>query len=118
MSMITDSEELDIFETDTIQKLIEFKWQTYAMKHHVFGCIMHFFYLTMLVIYTHVIYINASGDESSRQLYTILLAIGIFYPAAYDLTQMFRGGLTDYFSDPWNYSDLTYIWSSIANVIL
>ena len=118
MNTITASEELDIFETESIQQLIEFKWQTYAMKHHVFGCVMHFFYLTMLVIYTHVIYINNSGDESSRKLYTILLAIGILYPAGYDISQMLRVGLSDYLADVWNYSDLLYIWSSVANVIL
>jgi hypothetical protein len=30
---------------------------------------------------------------------------------------MFRGGLENYFSDFWNYTDLLYIWSSIGNVI-
>ena len=31
---------------------------------------------------------------------------------------MIRSGLGEYMSDVWNYADLTYIWSSIANVIL
>lgn len=79
---------------------------------------MHFFYIIMLVIYTHVIYIDDAGDEDSRKFFTIMLAIGILYPAGYDITQMFRGGLCDYFADFWNYADLIYIWSSIANVIL
>lgn len=59
--------------------------------------------------------------ESSLQeqiLYASLLTVGILYPAAYDLTQLQRGGLLDYVSDPWNFADFVYIWGSVANSIL
>lgn len=35
----------------------------------------------------------------------------------YDWSQMFRSGITEYLSDKWNYVDMLYIWSSIANII-
>jgi hypothetical protein len=34
------------------------------------------------------------------------------------MTQMARGGLVEYFSDPQNYADLLYIYGSIANIVL
>jgi len=47
----------------------------------------------------------------------MLLAVGVLYPALYDWTQMYRSGLSEYFSDFWNYTDCLYIWSSIGNII-
>jgi hypothetical protein len=51
-------------------------------------------------------------------MYTILLAIGVVYPAYYDFKQLYKMGLTNYFSDMGNYSDCLYIWGSISNVFL
>lgn len=34
------------------------------------------------------------------------------------MTQMARGGILEYFSDPQNYADLLYIYGSIANIVL
>ena len=49
---------------------------------------------------------------------TIVLFFGVIYPALYDFTQLYKMGLTDYFSDPGNYTDCLYIWGSIINVFL
>jgi len=47
----------------------------------------------------------------------LLLGVGIFYPAVYEWTQMFKIG-SRYFEDPWNYADMIYIWSSIITLVL
>jgi hypothetical protein len=78
---------------------------------------MHIGYIVTLVIYINIVYINNSGSKSDQQIYSILLAIGVIYPAFYDWTQMFRGGLSEYLGDMWNYTDMLYIWSSIGNII-
>ena len=44
--------------------------------------------------------------------------LGIIYPAWYDFNQLYRMGLTEYFSDFGNYSDCLYIWGSISNLFL
>jgi hypothetical protein len=49
---------------------------------------------------------------------TIILFLGILFPAYYDFTQLYKTGLEDYFSDLGNYSDCLYIWGSIMNVFL
>jgi hypothetical protein len=118
MGLINETEELEIFGAKTIQQLIQFKWDEYARKHHVFGCMMHMFYIVMMIIYIHIVYINYT-DEISEQIavWTVLLGVGILYPALYDWTQMFKSGRT-YFEDPWNYADMIYIWSSIITLIL
>lgn len=118
MGLINETEELEIFGAKTIQQLIQFKWDEYARKHHVFGCMMHMFYIVMMIIYIHIVYINYTDEISEHiAVWTVLLGVGILYPALYDWTQMFKSGRT-YFEDPWNYADMIYIWSSIITLIL
>jgi len=91
MGLICDTEELEIFDTRSIGHLVEFKWNAYAFKHHIFGCCMHGFYITMFIIYINVVYINYSEEVNKDQLlWTILILLGIIYPAIYDWTQMAR----------------------------
>jgi len=118
MGLINETEELEIFESGTIQQLIEFKWDQYARKHHIFGCVMHLFYILMLIVYIDIVYINYSQDKEAQvMMWTVLLLFGILYPALYDWTQLARTGRA-YFEDPWNYTDMLYIWSSIITLIL
>jgi hypothetical protein len=44
-----------------------------------------------------------------------VLAVGLFYPAVYDISQLAREG-REYFNDPWNYSDFVSIMSGIINI--
>ena len=68
-----------------------------------------------MIIYVNAIYIN--NDQENRYFYGIILILGIIYPMVYDLTQLYKQGVTDYFSSIQNYSDQLYVWCSVANVI-
>jgi hypothetical protein len=57
-------------------------------------------------------------EPHHQSIYTLLLAVGIVYPAYYDFSQLYRIGMTSYFADPTNYSDCLYIWGSIINVFM
>lgn len=57
MGLLNKTEELTIFDTKSVQELIEFKWDSYALSHHLVGCFLHFFYLIILMIYINIIYI-------------------------------------------------------------
>jgi hypothetical protein len=69
----------------------------------------------MITIYVHEAYMK---EPTHQQFYTILLAVGIIYPAYYDFKQLYRMGVEAYFADISNYSDILYIWGSIINVFL
>lgn len=115
MGLCAETEELEIFEPDPFKDIIDFKWNMYGRKHHLFGMYMHLLYTTMLNIYVSTAYIH---EPTNQQLYTILLAIGVIYPAYYDFKQLFKVGIEEYLSDLGNYSDMIYIWGSIVNVFL
>jgi hypothetical protein len=115
MQLCGDTEELEIFNTESLQQVIQYKWDKYGRNHHLLGCIMHLFYTIIMIVYVKNSYLIENEDQV---IYAILLAIGILYPALYDITQLFRGGIGDYFSDLSNYGDLLYIYGSLANIIL
>lgn len=85
MELCTDSDELDIFNEQIIKDLIQFKWDAYARTFHYFGAIMHFQYLVTIIVYVYLVYVyNALGE--SGNIFTIMLGVGISYPAMYDTT--------------------------------
>lgn len=72
----------------------------------------------MLVAYTYLIYIQDLKDKDLRTACEYVLVFGVVYPTYYDFTQMYKSGLSDYFSEFGNWFDMIYIISCISNVIL
>lgn len=101
--------------TDGIDELITFKWNSYAKSFHNVGCFFHFAYLTIMLVYVNAVYIN--NTQKYGEEFGILLIVGILFPMCYDLTQLYRTGVTEYFADIQNYSDQMYVWCSVMNVI-
>lgn len=96
MGLLNATEELDILGTKSVQELIDFKWDSYALSHHLIGCFLHFFYLIILMIYINIIYIKDTGTPDEKKAYVALLAVGILYPQLYNLARIAKQGV-DYF---------------------
>ena len=45
MGAIQDSDELEIFETELVKDLIDYKWETFAKKQHMFAACIHITYV-------------------------------------------------------------------------
>lgn len=58
MGLVNSTEELEIYSTDTLQQVIQFKWEEYARGHHMVGCFFHFFYMVICILYINIIYIK------------------------------------------------------------
>jgi len=117
MGLLNATEELDIFGTKSVQELITFKWDSYALSHHLIGCFLHFFYLIILMIYINIIYIKNTGTKAEKKIYVVLLAVGVLYPQVYNLARIWKQGL-DYFKQPANYLDFFFVNLSSINCIL
>lgn len=118
MGLLNGTEELSIFDTQSVQQLIEFKWDSYGLNHHLIGCGLHFFYLIILMIYINIIYINNKGTPEEKKAYVILLAVGILYPQYYNLARIFKQGFVEYFFNPANYLDFFFVNLSTINCVL
>lgn len=53
MTLCAETEEIEIFQTDALCQLIEFKWVSYGRAHHFFGCMMHLFYTAVFIVYVN-----------------------------------------------------------------
>lgn len=59
-------------------------------------------------------HLDVHVDLGDSKYYSIVLLVGILYPMIYEIIQMFKIGLEDYFTDLGNYADLVYIFGSVA----
>jgi hypothetical protein len=82
MELCKDSDELKLFDSDSVDSLINYKWDTYGRAHHSFGLTMHIFYVFSVIAYTKKVYIE---DHDDALLYNTLIGIGVAYPAYYDI---------------------------------
>jgi len=52
-----NSDELDIFNAESLQNLIAFKWSHFGKSTHLIGAVVHVLQLCVLVYYVAAIYI-------------------------------------------------------------
>ena len=57
---IANSEDLDIFTTEVVQDVINYKWDRFASNIHWFGWIIHIIYIICLQIYIATTYLKIS----------------------------------------------------------
>jgi hypothetical protein len=141
LNLCCESDEIEMFSSESLMDCIEFKWTSYGQNWHFIGFFLHLMYIVILILYTDKVYIKkaeeieyvapTSGtgalpageviveheDEDLRK-YSYLLMAGIVYPLVYETVQMFKGGIGDYLSDAGNYIDLIYIWGSVTMSII
>lgn len=98
--------------------IISYKWDAYGRDHHIFGSIMHAFYVFLVGAYICIYYCYEVPHKYLDYVYTGILAIGILFPWFYDTKQLCRDGASEYFSDPWNWMDAFYVYGSFVNIIL
>lgn len=114
LSLCVESEELAMFESETLQELIDFKWNATGYALHLFGFCIHCCYISILALYTKEVYIDGKGNDSGEEnTLSLALLAGILYPALYETIQMFKNGFLDYITDTGNWIDLVYIGGSI-----
>ena len=59
-------DEMSIFETETLQDLIQFKWDSYGYNFHLFGCSVHLIYIIILFLYTDQVYIRGTPKPTDH----------------------------------------------------
>jgi len=114
---IANSEELELFKTDAVKDLVNYKWGAFASSVHWFGWLIHMLYIISLQMYITKIYL-ADDIESVTSTPVWLYVIGfcLLYPAFYDGKQMYKQGWA-YLDDPWNYLDVVHISQGYLNLV-
>jgi hypothetical protein len=64
LSLCCESDELDMFSSESLQDCIEFKWTNFGQRWHFIGFFLHLVYIIILIMYTNMVYIKkAEGVE-------------------------------------------------------
>ena len=77
---------------------------------------MHFFNTMVITVYVSISYLRE--PDEGEDIIPVLLAIGIAYPAFYELFQLFKSGAKGYFVSFWNYADILNIFLSMLNIYM
>ena len=116
MTLCSNTDELEIFETATLQEVIDYKWKKYGKKWHLAGCLMHFIYISVITVYVNKVFVEQ--DIEDKNYYLTIMSLGIIYPLVYDSIQLKRLGYKVYFSEFWNCSDFAFIWLGFFNIFV
>jgi hypothetical protein len=115
---IADSEELEIFTTDVVMDLIDFRWENFARKVHVRGLLVHCTYILTLTMYIRATYLGETVDLVPSKGYLYTIALCLLYPLVYDGTQFLKQGPKTYLRSFWNYNDILHILGGYFNIYI
>ena len=71
--------ELEIFETDLIRDLIDYKWRTFAFKQHLIALIVHASYVLVLIYYINFTYVENRDWNSELEEMEITVHADVSY---------------------------------------
>lgn len=66
MDAVANSEEVDLFETDAVMDMIDFKWDRYASKIHLIGMIIHIIYMVYLNAYVKLTFVDPDSLDPNH----------------------------------------------------
>lgn len=121
MKVLSECDQLDIFDTDVIQSLIEYKWKTYAYRKHILSAFFHVLYVVVLIYYINYTYLMDAKPEEmvenpktgklervANSWYLKFQAICLVYPIIFTIASLIRNKL-EYFKGVRNYLDVIHI---------
>lgn len=116
VKIISESDEFNIFKTESMKNFIEYKWREIGFGHHLWGAIIHVIFLVFIAVYTNTVYINADFQAYEKE-YTkegfnfkknenwmaLVFVVMMIYPTVYSFIQAKHQGFIDYLTDMDNF---------------
>ena len=62
LGLCSESDELEMFGSESLQDCIEFKWAQYGQNWHFMGFFLHLVYIIILIMYTDFVYIKKAEN--------------------------------------------------------
>jgi hypothetical protein len=87
MEAIANSPDLDIFTSEPIQDIIEYRWAMFAARIHWFGWLLHMLYIISLQMYITEVYLIDDKENLVNVNFKLWLNIiggCLMYPTIYD----------------------------------
>ena len=115
LTLLADTNELEIFKTKCIRDFLSFQWNSYAKFIQLIGGCIHLLYLILFIVYTNQVYLNRNFDNRIGLIWVMVICL--IYPLVYDGMALYKQGLAEYSSDVWNFLDQGHIWIGLSNLL-
>ena len=66
--MCEECGHLDVYNSNAIQEVLEYKWTNFSRRWHMIGCSFHFFYMVILVIYNNFVYFENEIEKLPKHV--------------------------------------------------
>jgi len=120
---LKDTEDFELFGQESIQNIIDYKWNTYAREYFFQKFLLYSLFLVLY--YLDMESINYPDENGNRikgwYFYTMkfICACIQFFFFSYELFQVNIEG-AEYFEDPWNYMELggnaLFFWGATLDI--
>lgn len=127
MQVLSQTNELDIFSTDLVADIIDYKWKSYAYKIHSMAFIVHLSYVIVLIYYCNKYYLNKSGslyfneatgleEQRPNISFQVYQGICLVIPLIFEFYKLKQMGSLEYFASSRNYLDISHIFFGFVNI--
>eukprot|EP00347_Sterkiella_histriomuscorum_P008062 403346519 len=107
---LVDLDNLEIFESECIQIILDYKWQTYTRRFYL---IQFYVFILFLVAYAIDIYFfviqKEERDIAQQLIVKLTCLVCLLASGFYEMVQLWKSSFTQYFQEVWNYFDLLMI---------
>jgi len=111
MRYLSSSDDLELFQQEAVQMIVDYKWDTYTRQFFLNKLIIYFIFLGTLYTDIDFVFIPLEGERDKGLYYLCRKAVGIMIQMfffSYEMQQLYKAG-QDYFLDMWNYFELAGI---------
>lgn len=68
-ALCRSTSELDVFLAESVQDVIDFKWELIGRNWHIIGCLFHIYYIIVIAIYIDIVYNKNLTTSENRTGY-------------------------------------------------
>jgi len=95
LRICSDTKNLDLIDTETMQEVIDFKWTEFGFAHHLIGLMFHACQMGLFLYYVNHVYIHNDLYDYKTKTFkenniALLLLICLVYPTIYEIVNMYR----------------------------
>ena len=86
IALVKQTKELEVFDSLTIQQVIQFKWLMYARRPHIMTFLKMTLYSIVLIFYVNFVYII--NDSPAKRPLELVLLIALIYPMSINILKV------------------------------
>ncbi|CDW83686.1 serine threonine protein kinase [Stylonychia lemnae] len=119
IELLQESDNLDLFDCEIIQFILDFKWQMYAQKFFRGNFMLYMIFMTSFLIDLYFFVTQKSNRSRGTQFILKLVCyVYLIYSIYYEAKTYIKQGWQNYFNELWSYVDIIVVILYIVYSVL